>query len=174
MHILAILGSILTILYMLDRLGVDIGWLNPFHWRHRRKWAKKYESDPIYSVEDPVQVAALIIVGAARLDGDASAECRRAALEQFRDGFSIDEKAAGELWTAASHLLGGPQVIDAQLDGVVSRNASKFSPAQVESMLQMLVKVASADGELSAKQQAFIGDLRDRFETPAAAGGTWA
>ena len=174
MHILAILGSILTILYLLDRLGVDIGWLNPFHWRHRRNWANKYESDPIYSVEDPVHVAALLIVGAAKLDGDASAESKRMAVEQFQSAFSMDEQAATDLWTAAAHLLGGPQVIDTQLEGVMSRNHTRFSPEQIESMLPMLVKVASADGELSEKQQQYIDGLRGRFSVPTDTGGTWA
>ena len=37
MHIiLGALGSIVTILYMLDRLGIDIGGLNPFYWYRRR------------------------------------------------------------------------------------------------------------------------------------------
>ena len=174
MHILAILGAILSILYMLDRLGVDIGWLNPFHWSHRRKWAKKYDSDPIYSIEDPVHIAALLVIGAAKLDGEASIEAKRAALEQFQHAFSMDEKAATDLWTAATHLLGGPQVIDTQLEGVVSRNQTRFSPEQVDSMLQMMVKVASADGELTASQQQFIDGLRERFGTPEVQGGTWA
>ena len=175
MHILAILGSIVTILYLLDRMGVDLGWLNPFHWRHRRNWANKYESDPIYSVEDPLHVAApLLIVGSAKLDGEVGSETRQAAIEQFQANFSMDENAASDLWTAATHLLGGPQVIDAQLEGVVERNGQRLSPEQVESLLQMTVKVASADGALSATQQQFIDSLRERLGSPNQPEGTWA
>jgi hypothetical protein len=83
MHIvLGLLGSIVTILYLLDRLGIDLGGLNPFYWQRRRAWAKKYEGDPIHSVEDPMHVAAILIVGAAKLNGDLSAEQKRVALEQ--------------------------------------------------------------------------------------------
>ena len=74
MHILlGLLGSIVTILFLLDRLGIDLGGLNPFGWRRRRAWAKKYGGDPIYSVEDPIHVAALLVIGAAKINGDLTA-----------------------------------------------------------------------------------------------------
>ena len=114
MHIvLGLLGSIVTILYLLDRLGIDLGGLNPFYWQRRRAWEKKYQGDPIYSVEDPMHVAAILIVGAAKLAGDLSAEQKRVALEQFESSFSLDSPAASELFGSAAHLLGAPQIIDA-------------------------------------------------------------
>lgn len=68
MHIvLGLLGSIITILFLLDRLGIDLGGMNPFYWYRRRAFSEKYSSDPIYSIEDPVHVAALMIIGAAKL-----------------------------------------------------------------------------------------------------------
>ena len=175
MHVvIAILGALISILYLLDRVGIDIGWLNPFHWRHRRAWAKRHDTDPIYSVEDPLHVAALLVIGAVRLDGEVSAEQKRTALQQFRDTFSMDDKEAADLYTAASHLLGSPQVIDKQLSGLVERNRGRLSAAQSESMLQMLVKVASADGALSSAQRDYIDQLRQDFAHSKPQGGTWA
>ena len=44
MHILiAFLGSLITVFYLLDRLGVDIGGFNPFHWRRKRAWSRQYQ-----------------------------------------------------------------------------------------------------------------------------------
>jgi len=44
MHfILGLLGTIVTILILLNRLadaGIDLGGLNPFLWHRRRKWRK--------------------------------------------------------------------------------------------------------------------------------------
>ena len=123
MHIvLGILGSIITILYMLDRLGINLGGLNPFYWRRRRAWAAKYQGDPIYSIEDPMHVAALLIVGTAKLDGDLSAEQKNVILSQFESSFSLDSRAASELLGSAAHLLGVPQIIDTQLNGVAEKN----------------------------------------------------
>ncbi len=74
MHILiAFLGTLVTVFYLLDRLGIDIGGFNPFHWHRKRAWPRQYHGDPVYSVEDPLQVAALLVLGVAKLDGVISA-----------------------------------------------------------------------------------------------------
>jgi hypothetical protein len=173
MHIvLGLLGSIISILYLLDRLGVDIGWLNPWSWRRRRAWAKKYEGDPIYSIEDPIHVAAILIVGVAKLEGDLSAEQKTAVLTQFKETFSLDSRAASELLGSATHLLGAPQVIGTQLDGVANRNSHTFKPDQAESMIDMIQQIASVGGAMSDAQREFVDRLRSHFVSPSQK-GTW-
>ena len=55
MHIiLGMLGTIVTILILLNRLaeaGIDIGGLNPFLWNRRRKWKKMYQGNPVFKIE---------------------------------------------------------------------------------------------------------------------------
>ena len=175
MHVvLALLTSIITILYLLDRMGVDLGGLNPFYWRRRRAWAAKYQGDPIYSVEDPMHIAALLVVGAAKLDGDISAEQKRVILDQFESSFSLNASAASELLGSAAHLLGPPQVIDSQLDGVAQKNKDQFSKEQAESMIQMMEAVASAEGDVTAKQGDYIAGLRAIFMSAEKPPGTWS
>ena len=175
MHIvLGLLTTIITILYLLDRLGIDLGGLNPFYLRRRRAWAAKYEGDPIYSVEDPMHVAALLIVGVAKLGGDLSAEQKRVVLDKFQSSFSMDSRAASDLLGSAAHLLGAPQVIDTQLNGIAEKNKDRFSKDQAESMIQMLVEVASADGELTAKQSEYVANIRSLFGPSEEKQGTWS
>lgn len=175
MHIvLGLLGAIVTILFLLDRLGVDLGGLNPFYWKRRRAWAKKYQGDPIYSVEDPMHVAALLIVGAAKLDGDLSAGQKKAALQQFESVFSLDSRAASELLGSAAHLLGPPQIIDTQLNGLADKNKDRLSPDQAASMIQMMIDVASADGGLTAEQNRYVDSMRSRFARPKQGETAWA
>ena len=175
MHILlGLLGTIITILYLLDRLGVDLGGLNPFNWRRRRAWAAKYESDPIYSVEDPVQVAALLIIGAVKIDGDLSVEQKKVILSQFESNFSLDSRAASQLLGSAAHLLGAPQVIDSQLNGVAEKNKDLFSGDQAESMIQMMVEVVSAEGDPSAKQNEYLESIRSLLVSTGKREGTWS
>ena len=175
MHlVIGFLTALVTIFYLLDRLGIDIGGFNPFHWRRRRAWSKRYNADPIYSVEDPMHVAAILILGAAKLDGDLSAEQKRVALAQFESQFSLDSKAASELLGSAAHLLGAPQVIDSQLNGVADKNKGRFTREQAESMLQMMVHVASADGEMLPEQRQFVARIREQFVPPPQGAGTWA
>ena len=74
MHIvIGFLTSLVTIFYLLDQLGINLGGFNPFHWYRRRAWLKRHGGDPIYAVEDSMEVAALFVVGVAKVDGDLTA-----------------------------------------------------------------------------------------------------
>ena len=175
MHILiGFLGSVVTVLYLLDRLGIDLGGMNPFHWYRRRAFIKKYGSDPIYSIEVPVHIAALLVIGSAKLDGDLTAEQKKAAQDQFKSEFSMDEREASQLFGSAAHLLAAPQLIDTQLEKLADRNKDDFSSEQASSLMRMMVKVASADGSLSARQQEFIDGVRSTYIKEAKGEGTWA
>jgi uncharacterized tellurite resistance protein B-like protein len=167
--------ALLWILYRLEEMGISLGGLNPFHWRRRRAWRKKYESDPVYALEDPMEVAAALVVAIARLDGDISAGQKSAAIAEFSKAFSFDNKAALQLFGAVSHVLGQPQVIDKQVAGLLERHRNLFTAEQIDSLLVMMSAVASADGALSAEQTQFLGDFRNRVSAPAKlAVGTWA
>ena len=175
MHIiLGALGSIVTILYLLDRLGIDIGGMNPFYWYRRRAFAKKYGADPIFSVEDPMHIASLLVIGAAKLDGDLTAQQKAAAQELFESEFSLTDKEASQLFGSAAHLLAAPQLIEDQLTKLAGRSGDRFSPEQAESMIGMMEKVAAADGGLSASQQALIAQVKSDFPSAAKPDGTWA
>ncbi len=71
MHIiLGILGALVTILILANRLqdnGIDVGWLNPFSWARRRKFRKEYQMHPAYTLESPLDVAALFMVAVATM-----------------------------------------------------------------------------------------------------------
>jgi len=154
-------------------MGVNLGGLNPFDWRRRRAFAKKYGADPIFSVENPVDVAALLIIGISKLDGDLSAEQKRVAQEQFESNFSIDSRAATQLFGSAAHLLAAPQLIESQLESLAEQNKDLFTQDQAESMIEIMIEVASGDGELSERQETFINQMRSRFIRSETSEGTW-
>ncbi len=176
MHIiLGLLGALVTVLYLLNRLadmGFSLGGLNPFYWRRRRAWRKKYEGDPIHAVDDPREVAALLVIGLAKMDGEVSASQKQAAVSEFTAAFSMPEREAAQLYGSSAHLLGHPQVLRQQLDGVLERRAELFNADQAESLLQMASAIVPAD-ELSAEQREFIDAMRDRLAKPAANAGPW-
>lgn len=175
MHIVvSVLGAILTALYILERLGIDVGIINPWSWRRRRAWARRYHGDPIYSVEDPMDVAALLVIGSAKLDGDVTAEQKRKALNLFESTFSLDAKQSAELYGAAAHLLGSHQVIDTQLQGVLAKNKHRFTQEQALSIIEIAGKVAAAGGSLSERQQAFLTDLSAKLAPPATSQNSWS
>lgn len=174
MHlIIGFLGSLVTIFYLLDRLGVDIGGLNPFYWYRRYQFSKKYGADPIYSVEDPMHIASLLVIGTAKLDGDLTAEQKQVAKDLFEQDFSLDEREASQLFGSAAHLLAAPQLLEGQLTKLVDRNKDRFSPDQAHSMLDMMRKVAAASGEPSATQSDFINGIGAALVHEEKREGTW-
>ena len=175
MHIvIGFLGSLVTILYLLDRLGIDIGGLNPFYWYRRRAYAKKYGADPIYSLEDPIHIASLLIIGTAKLGGDLTAEQKHVAQGQFESSFSMSPDEASGLFGSAAHLLAAPQLLEGQLQKLVDRNASRLSRDQTESMMQMMTVVASAGGGPSPTQRDFIENIRSRLVPTESPKGVWS
>jgi len=171
--IIGFLGSLVTIFYLLDRLGIDIGGLNPFYWYRRHAFAKKFGADPIYSIEDPLHIASLLVIGVAKLDGDLTVEQKRVAQEQFETSFSMGPKESSELFGSAAHLLAAPQLIDNQLQKLVGQNKDRFSPEQAASVLQMMDIVAAAEGQPSEAQQSFIASVRSGLSTQQEPEGTW-
>lgn len=95
MHIiLGILGVVVTILVLLNRLqegGIDIGWLNPFSWHRRRKFRQQYQLSAAYTLDNPMDVAALFMLAIAKADGDLT----RKLLNEVAhlDGTPSDEQA---------------------------------------------------------------------------------
>lgn len=174
MHIvLGILGTLVTLFYLLDRLGIDIGGLNPFYWYRRRAFAKRYGADPIYSIEDPIHVASLLIIGAAKLDGDLTAEQHTVARAEFEKNFNMNSKEASDLFGSAAHLLAAPQLLENQLNKLADKHASRFTREQADSLLEIMTTVASTSGGLSITQKDFIDSIRTRSGTTAEPQGTW-
>ncbi len=175
MHVvLGALTAIISILYILDRLGIDVGWWSPFHWRRRRAFAKRFGADPIYSVEDPIHLASLFVIGVAKLEGDLTAEQKQVAQEQFESSFRMEPREASELFGSAAHLLAAPQLIETQLNNLAEKNSGRFSGDQADSLLQMMTAVASAGGAPSATQQAFLDKARGLFPAQPSPQGTWS
>ena len=88
--------------------------------------------------------------------------------------FSMAEREASQLFGSAAHLLAAPQLIGEQLDKLADRNKDTFSPEQAESLMQMLVKVAAANGSVSPTQQEFIDSVRSAYIKTPQGEGTWA
>ena len=121
-----------------------------------------------------MHIAGLLVIGAAKLDGDLTAEQKKAAQEQFVSEFDMGEREASQLFGSAAHLLAAPQLIDSQLEKLADRNKDGFSSEQAGSLMQMMVKVASADGSLLARQQEFIDNVRAAYVKEAKGDGSWA
>lgn len=177
MHIiLAILGSLITLLILMHRLrdaGIDLGWLNPFHWHHRRQWQKKVSADPLFNITNPMEAVASLLYTAAKLSGDISAEQKKVILDIFEHDFKLSKQDATNLLSSNAFLIKDEDKIKNQLDKFLEASLENFSEAQKESTLALVDRVLAVEERVSPKQEEFRAQLSQLFRPPQKQNGTW-
>ncbi len=171
MHIiLGILGSVITILILtkqLARLGIDVGWLNPFTWARRNKWQKQYHADPAFSLDRPMEAVAGLLYVMAKCSGEITREQKECLIEIFETEFRLGERQATELMSSSSFLLKDEDEIFDNLQAFMKPSLAKFDTEKKQSTLAMLQKVADCEGKRTGKQTEFLNKVTPFFqETP--------
>ncbi len=178
MHILlAALGAIVTILILVNRLssnGIDIGWLNPFAWKRRRDWANKYHANPIYSLDSPMHVTALLIVALVKSEGEMSAEQKQEILKQFNEVFHLDEKASASLLGSSIFLLNGDVSSVQDIQKLMAPSKKSFTAEQVTSAVSMLRHIANYEGPPNSFQNEIIDSFSKYFGPTAGGLNEWS
>ncbi|MGD8594171.1 MAG: tellurite resistance TerB family protein [Gammaproteobacteria bacterium] len=164
MHIvLGLLGAIVTILILLNRLadaGIDLGGLNPFLWHRRRKWRQQYEGDPIYKLSNPMDVTALLMVAVAKSDGDMSAEEKKAILEIFQNQFHLSRRAASDLMVASVYLLKDVSELRSNIKKVLAPSIDAFSKEQADSAISLVSQIAALDGNHNTIREELVTNIK--------------
>ena len=169
-YLIGLLGAVVTVLVLLKRLadaGIDLGGLNPFARRRRRAWQSKFEANPLFGLEDPMDAAAALAVGVAKASGDMSAEQKRTLLAAFQSTLDLDLTAAEKLLASSAFLVGDAQIFTDQVEGVVAKSRERFTDNQIDSTLALIEEIAAVEGatELQRELIGRIGEvLRNKSE----------
>ena len=160
MHIiLSVLGTIITILWLLHRLaemGVTLGGLNPFLWRRRRTWKKLHDANPIFKITSPLEATALLLTATVKAEGDMTSEDKAELLSIFENEFHLSAKESQGLLVSSCHLLGKGDELQNNLKGVLKPSLESFSDEQAESAITLLNRVGSISTSASETQQDLI------------------
>lgn len=159
MHLLGLLGVLISALYLLDRMGIDIGWLNPFAWRRRRAWRSKYEANPMYTLGSPKDVTALLAVAIAKCDGDMTREQKAALLGLFQKEFRCNEQEASALMTSSVFLLRDGVELRENLQKVLQPSQEAFTQEQRESAISLLTQASRLEGTPSQLQSGLLSEI---------------
>lgn len=160
MHILiAFLTALGSVLYGLDRLGIDIGGLNPWSWRRKRRWMKQYHANPAFSLEDPMDAIALLLTATAKIDGDLSSEEKIELRRIFEDTFKQTPEQASALLRSSTFLLGSGDEIYSRVKEVLTPSLESFNDEQKTSSLALLNRIASVGGAPNQVQTGFMADI---------------
>jgi uncharacterized tellurite resistance protein B-like protein len=169
------LAGLFWALNALQRSGFNLNALNPFLAYRRWQWSRTYGAKPIYRLDRPMDVAAVLLLGIAKADGEITSDQKRELQNLYQSEFEISRDEAADLLLASSHLIRDEIYIVDHLDKILQPSASKFEPDAVSSLLRMMRRIAALDGSINAEQQKLI-DATERFfaARQKAAGGKWS
>ena len=177
MHIiLGVLGAVVTILVLVKRLsdaGIDLGWLSPFSWQRRRAWRKKYEGNPIFSLGDPLEVAAMLAITVAKIDGEMSKEEKAILLSLFQSEFGKSEKEASDLLMSSIYIFGDGQNAITKPEKIMQNSLEKFSEDQASSVMSLLEAIKNIDPANANAKEIFVNKVNSVFSNKFESNGTW-
>ena len=166
MHIvIAVITAVAGLLWALNSLqrsGFHFSSLNPFLAYRRWQWSRTYGGRPIYKLERPIDVAAVLLLGVAKADGAITSDQKRELLAMFQSEFSISRNEASDLLLASSHLIRDEIYLVDHLEKILARSADRFEPDAIGSLLAMMRKVAALDGSINGEQEKLI-DAAERY-----------
>lgn len=167
-------AGLLWALHSLHNAGVSLGGLNPFSWARRRQWDKKYNAKPLHRLDNPMDVAAVLIVGIVKMEGDISREQKSAVIALFENEFRISFDQAGEMFGSCVYLLRDCLDVAAEVKNIIAPARERFDAEKIDSMVSMMKSAATLEGKISAGQTQLIEQVTALFSAPAdAARGTW-
>ena len=173
MHIIiGFLTALATLLFALDRLGLDLGWLNPWAWKRRRAWMKKSTGNPVYGLDKPIDAIALIATAAAKIDGDLSIEEKEKLKMIFQTTFNQSEKDSAQLLGASVHLLGSGEEVFQSPEKVLKRSLELFSEEQKSSSVDLVSEIINVGHKPSDLQKEFLGKVK-KIMIPGVSKSEW-
>lgn len=177
MHIvigaLSAMAGLIWAFVALQRSGFNPDSINPFLWYRRAQWRKKYGVRPIYNLDDPMDVAAVLILGVAKCEGEISREQKQVIQGLFEAEFGLDSNAATDLLLASSHLLRDEVYLVDNLQKVLTMSAPAFTAGQVESLSGMMMQVGALESVLNEEQRKLISATQQFFQNTSANKGNW-
>ena len=167
------LAGLIWALVALQRAGVSIASLDPFAWYRRMQWKKKYADKPLYCLDDPMDVAAVLLLATAKCEGEVSAEQKQALLKIFGSEFSLSADEAADLLVASAHMLRNEVYVLDNLARVLERSKDRFTATQVASLASLMRRIAELEGPANEEQRKLIDATLRYFEERAQPQSAW-
>lgn len=174
--LLQLLGLVLAIalaLGALKRNGVDIGWLNPFTFFRRLWWKQKLTVPPLYALDHPVDVVAVLALAAVQTSGMVTSKQKEGVLALLSQHLSVDVAEANNMWISSSHLLRHRALDAREVPAVLEKSASKFSAYHQGTLMTIVTSAAAIEPPENAAQRELITAIEGFFAKQKATPRSW-
>jgi len=171
--VLTAVAGLIWALVALQRTGVDLGWLNPFLWQRRRQWQQRYREKPLYTLDKPMDVAAVLLLGIVKCEGEISAQQKTALLDIFQREFRIGQDEAADLLLASSHMIRNEVYLVDNLDKILELSNERFTNEQIDSLVALMKQVARLESHPNQEQERLIEATAGYFRQRRQSKGKW-
>jgi hypothetical protein len=175
--VLQILGLVITFTMAMEalrRFGIDVGWLNPLTFFHRRAWQKKVSTPPLYAIDHPVDVVAVLALAIVQTTGSISSQQKAGVQALLKQHLNLTEVDATNVWLSSSHMLRNRALEPSEVPSVLARSASKFTDYHVQTLGTVLRSAAAIEPPINAAQQQLLSAIDAFFEQKKRESGPWA
>lgn len=167
MHIIiGLITALATLAWAIKTLqqsGITIDSINPFAWYRRTQWKKLYGKKPLYTLENSMDVAAVLIVGTAQLDGEISREQKQHIVRLFEKEFELSTDKAQALFSSSTFLLNDEQNTVKNVSHIIAPSKASFSTHQINSLLGWMHSMAELDTPTNESQYQLIQAVKQVF-----------
>ena len=98
------IAGLIWALNSLQRSGFDLNSLNPFYWIRRKRWEDK-QINPLYSLDKPREMVALLMFAVLKQAGDPTEEQKANLLGLYQTDLKFGAKDSQDMYSLASYLL---------------------------------------------------------------------
>lgn len=165
-QLIALLGAVAGLIWAINSIQKSGISLNPFAWLRRMKWQKEFGTKPLYRLRDPTEVAAVLLLGAAKCKGELTATQKAKLRDVFVDVLKLPEAEADDLMVAASFMVRDEVYIVDNLARIVGNVRRFLTAEQKASVLNLMEEVALVDGPVNAEQRKLIDQTAAVFNLP--------
>ena len=175
-YVIALITAVAGLLFALHRLqqaGVDLDAWNPFVWWRRRQLAKTYGQKPLYVLDKPLEVAAMLMLATAKCEGEVSREQKQFLLSSFEKEFALSVGDASALLSQSAYLLSDEEEIASQMDKVLEKSRAAFNEEQIKSTLELMNRMSDLEDSPNEGQTALIREVSRILEPQESHGQKW-
>lgn len=137
-----------------------LDFINPFKARRRIGWRKKTAQSPLYCIDNPMEVAAVLIIGVAKMEGDITREHKEFILGLFEKTFCLSNRDAVELFKATEFLLREQHDLSSCLSKVIRPSRANFDYDRTASLIELMRQSAGFEDDITRNQQDLCSSVR--------------
>jgi hypothetical protein len=171
--LISAIAGLLFALHKLQQAGVDLNAFNPFVWWRRKQLEKTYGQKPLYVLDSPMEVAAMLMLATVKCEGEVSREQKRFLLQNYEKEFGLSVGDASALLSQSAYLLRDEEEIASQIDEVLERSRAEFAEQQIESTLELMNQAAEFEDAPNEGQETLIREVRRVLDVRETEGKKW-